>query len=235
MPLTRNWIGFSNPRARHLVRVVLSSVESPLQALSTRDVYETIHERFPRENIEEDRRPWQKESPPGEKRKGKLHIPAPTPPHLDHVVKSMAFLKRVVLPDMTERGQVEKVTVHRGIMNPDGEREDRVKSLAGTTAFPSAHTKPLREWLWMLREGFDGDYVEPQSGAFDLPPDRRPTTKSKSQAQRQRKAVWKQGLSFKRLETPFDFMNGKRARPEADANPPTRWRPPNYRDVSERE
>ncbi|KAH8094921.1 hypothetical protein BXZ70DRAFT_1009863 [Cristinia sonorae] len=128
--LPATWINYSTPRARNMVRKVLQTSTHPI-GLTTKQIYAKIHELFP---DEKQPAPEPFVVQPGMKgRYGQPAKPVPEPPKREHPIRSVKYLKKVVMEDMALEGEVEKVTMRRdadGVLRriPTKKRMSRKKS-----------------------------------------------------------------------------------------------------------
>ncbi|KAM5541700.1 hypothetical protein V8D89_004429 [Ganoderma adspersum] len=79
------------------------------------------------------------------------------------IIHSMRYLKKVVLPDLEQRGQVEKIHTKRPLSAED---ESKLQANASkgkkTTPVPSGHWL----WLWQLKAPVPGTPPRPEKKSF---------------------------------------------------------------------
>ncbi|KAI0032377.1 hypothetical protein K488DRAFT_85920 [Vararia minispora EC-137] len=210
----RTIIGFSTPTARQIVRDVLEAVSEPVKGLHPRQIYERAQEhcaRMPPPPESALEHPEIVAAPS----RNKLAPSLPAPISAPHI-KSLAHLKEIVLPDMQERGQLEKLIVHRGHKDLEtGARVDYYTPAGGTRKiFPSSTPIVHEEHLWFLRV----QTPEEVRREKHIPPVRRPQEHGAGRGlARRRERQIRQGHTPRVMEAPEDFMQssdgGENARP----------------------
>jgi len=143
--------------ASHIVRKVFAAVpEYP--ALSTKQIFETALSKFPDEK-DPDVPQRIIPNPPRRIRFSyeyvhrKKVLPPPEDPYAEHPLNSVRFLKKYVLVDMAERGEIEKVLVRRGHVGDEDTRQEvnTIKgSLTGRTFEVPRFTNGPTAWMWRL-------------------------------------------------------------------------------------
>ncbi|KAJ6624471.1 hypothetical protein B0H10DRAFT_723752 [Mycena sp. CBHHK59/15] len=131
----------------HIVQDVLK-LHSQL-GLTTKEIYERAHIMFPGAKAEVP--PRQKPRPGARGGNGKLVQPPPEPPHWDHPIRSVAYLKRCVLEELQEQGVIEKVILRMGPVPNDGSRMDTIRAKGADDVQVPAVAHKLLEWRWRLR------------------------------------------------------------------------------------
>ncbi|KAJ7283691.1 hypothetical protein C8J57DRAFT_1293288 [Mycena rebaudengoi] len=105
--------------------------------LTTKEIYEQAHALFPDEKTPA---PPLKQMPrPGAHGRGLFRLDPPGPPHRDHPIRSIAYLKNVVLEELQEKAVVEKV-ISRTVYHPEGAEPGVVTS--------AEHQ--VTQWRWKL-------------------------------------------------------------------------------------
>jgi len=104
------WTKHATPKARNMVRRVLQSSTHPV-GMTSREIYEQIHERFPDEKVPAP--PPFTVQPIMKGKYGSKPKPIPEPPHREHPIRSLKYLKKIVLEDLAREGEIVKVPMRR--------------------------------------------------------------------------------------------------------------------------
>ncbi|KAG7096996.1 hypothetical protein E1B28_004391 [Marasmius oreades] len=152
MATVKTFISFATRTARDIVR---RSLEPFPLGLTSQNLYKTIHKQFPDAKENPDFLPpstklIEQGAPP-------KHLDIP---HYDHPIRSMNFMKKVVLEQMLERDEVEYIYVKK---EPSPDRDgtrSRVKVVAGKRkneifehVLNALDSQVKEEWRWRLVEG----------------------------------------------------------------------------------
>lgn len=152
------------PQARNIVRHVFRHRQDVI-GLDSHEIYETAFELYPHERGPEPPKVY------GEPRSEPVKRGWQLPPQpLDHPIRSMKYLKRIVLDYMAAAGEVEKVVVR-----PTDERDEqglRHQILRSKTEglipvppekrHPAVLDSSQGAWLWWYKGGLDRlNLVEP--------------------------------------------------------------------------
>jgi len=79
------------------------------------------------------------------------------PEQREHPIRSMRYLKKIILDDLLERGDVEKVRIARARPDTNGNRPDTITSkLTGRIVKLNVAINQL-EWRWRLVERQDNN------------------------------------------------------------------------------
>ncbi|TCD70025.1 hypothetical protein EIP91_005277 [Steccherinum ochraceum] len=114
------WSKQSSPIARNMVRHVLSQSTHPV-GMTSAQIFEKIHEQFA--DVEKVPAPPPFKLQPGMKgRFGRPPIAVPEPPHREHPIRSIRFLKRVILADMERESEIGKIVVSRQSLPPEDDK-----------------------------------------------------------------------------------------------------------------
>ncbi|KAI0082529.1 hypothetical protein K474DRAFT_1767809 [Panus rudis PR-1116 ss-1] len=139
------WITYATPKARNIVRSVLAN--SGCVALTTQEIFDRAIKQYPHETSP---------SPPvyevESRQKGKQPKAMPEPPFGEHPIRSVRYLKRLVLEDLVARGEVVKAHVRRGGAGDDGKGQKwdliAAKGFAKAKAVTGIERKEA--WMWLL-------------------------------------------------------------------------------------
>jgi len=136
--------------AIRLVRSILTDTSSPL---TTKEIYE---EAVRRETGQEYPHPptviagVSAQQPV--KKRGVVRKPPPTPPHPENAVRSMRYLKTVVLPHMRDKVQeVEKFHTNRTLSGEEIQHRLATMSKSARKAKGDSLPTTSSVWLWKLR------------------------------------------------------------------------------------
>ncbi|ESK97606.1 hypothetical protein Moror_17468 [Moniliophthora roreri MCA 2997] len=154
MITAKTFISFASRSARGIVQKVLE--QHPKLGLTSQEIFQQVHEQFP----------GAKENPgflpPTAKvilenraRGPNLHPKHLDIPHVEHPIRSMRFLKKVVLEQMLQRGELQRLYISRSSNDRD---LNRVKVLKGNEPVwdpvPNVLPPGVREqWRWRLPPG----------------------------------------------------------------------------------
>ncbi|KAI1798406.1 hypothetical protein LXA43DRAFT_1088512 [Ganoderma leucocontextum] len=131
----------TSPEARNLILQLIRKNETPL---TVQELYtETM--RYQEENL-------------------KLEGTS-SEPEQDYVIPSMRYLKKVVLPDLEQKGEVEKVHIKRSLSAEDTSKLPvNVSKGKKTSPVPSNHWL----WLWQLKAHVPGKPPKPEKKPFGV-------------------------------------------------------------------
>lgn len=146
--ILKHWVNYSTPEARQIVRNILATAPNTDIGLDAHEIYERAFDEYPDAATAT---PPPKSTVLGNHaRLRRPKKPMPEPPRREHPVRSMRYLKRVILEEMAEAKEIEKVHIKRGTMTEDGKRELSVRSkvVGRTDAVGEAPT--ANSWKWRL-------------------------------------------------------------------------------------
>ncbi|KZP32913.1 hypothetical protein FIBSPDRAFT_1036530 [Athelia psychrophila] len=103
------WIKHCTPECRNIVRSVLTAHVKEDSGLPTHEIYDLALKDFP--DAKCGPQPTPRDSPRIRDFKG---TPTREPPRADHPIRSMKYLKRIVLEEMESNGEVEKFLIRGG-------------------------------------------------------------------------------------------------------------------------
>ncbi|KAH7887782.1 hypothetical protein F5I97DRAFT_1926193 [Phlebopus sp. FC_14] len=170
----KTWLNVSTPRARQIVRSVLATAARPEIGLHTHEIFERAITKYPA------RRRITKPTPLTlgmHKRYHRPIIPVPDPPQPYHPIRSMRYLKRVVLAEMQEAGEVDKVRIWKGGVIANGNSQVFIHSKVLRKTDTAIHKMTEDQmWCWKLLP----DYESRQANYPDPP--RRPHKRSSQTA-----------------------------------------------------
>ncbi|KIK98004.1 hypothetical protein PAXRUDRAFT_824386 [Paxillus rubicundulus Ve08.2h10] len=149
MHVLKHWINYSTPQARQIVRSILATAPIKELGLDAHEIYERAFKEYPDVITPT---PAPKTTALGNHaRLRRPKKPMPEPPRREHPVRSMRYLKKIILEEMAEAKEIEKVHIKRGAMIEDGKRELSVRSkVAGRTELVGEAPKD-NFWRWRLR------------------------------------------------------------------------------------
>ncbi|KAF8480412.1 hypothetical protein DFH94DRAFT_742660 [Russula ochroleuca] len=134
----RAWPKRATKEARNIVLDIIKSQNTPI---STRDVFKKAV------------------SVPASPAKGEPLSPSaqrlrnlePAPPHPDHPVRSLTYLKRTVLEDLARTGDIKKVHIKRELSPEEIEQRKATMSKAQAKKKSVANlSDPVSTWMWQL-------------------------------------------------------------------------------------
>ncbi|KAH7919311.1 hypothetical protein BV22DRAFT_1133921 [Leucogyrophana mollusca] len=145
------WPRICTPAARDLVRSIVSSSTRPL---STKDIYHLAVGRTgiipgstePASRLIPKRPLHYKSVVRGMKRE-----PPPQPPHPSHPVRSINYLKNVVLPHLVSTKEVEKFCTKRTLSQAEIEQRLQTMSKSARKQQADLLSAPVNTWLWRLK------------------------------------------------------------------------------------
>ncbi|KAK0199867.1 hypothetical protein DFS33DRAFT_202042 [Desarmillaria ectypa] len=108
MSRVQSYVFWSTSQARQLVRNVL--MKEPKIGMHHQQLFNEILKQYPNEKLPKHLIPIQAEFPQGPPARGGAYV-KPAPALADHPVRSMRYLKKVILEDMLSLNQVEKVII----------------------------------------------------------------------------------------------------------------------------
>ncbi|KIJ70013.1 hypothetical protein HYDPIDRAFT_35455 [Hydnomerulius pinastri MD-312] len=146
--ILKHWINYSTPQARQIVRNILAAAPNKDLGLHAHEIYERALDEYP--DATTPTPPPRSNELGNHARLRRPKIPMPVPPRREHPVRSMRYLKKVILEEMAEAGEVEKVHIKRGAMTEDGKRElsIRSKKVGRTDIVGDAPSTSF--WRWRL-------------------------------------------------------------------------------------
>ncbi|KLO14528.1 hypothetical protein SCHPADRAFT_996519 [Schizopora paradoxa] len=169
------WIGYATPQAKRIVMSVfgdhITSFAGPSSEalLSTRQIYEAAIRTKETTKAYVPPRPQEMMH---KKTSGKI-VAKSWPPNDKHPIRSMRYLKQVVLTDLEERGLVEKVhrkrpptEIEKQVL--DSKLKARNKGRSINKLAPIEPGDNVSEWLWRKRVGADTKWVEEESSVEKL-------------------------------------------------------------------
>ncbi|OAX40448.1 hypothetical protein K503DRAFT_855324 [Rhizopogon vinicolor AM-OR11-026] len=140
------WPRHCLPSARELVRSIIVSSTTPL---STKDIYhlavkktgiQPVSDELPEHNVPK------RESPTTVR--GITRQPSTRPPHPEHPVRSLQYLKRVVLPDLVKSKDVEKFCTKRTLSQAEIEHRLQTVTKAARKEQALLLAASRNTWLW---------------------------------------------------------------------------------------
>ncbi|EIW82054.1 hypothetical protein CONPUDRAFT_164703 [Coniophora puteana RWD-64-598 SS2] len=146
--MLKTWVRSSTPEARNIVRQILATASQPEIGLTPHEIFERAGKEHPDATTP---------TPIPTDRKPSRHFRnVPQPPRLAHPIRSLKYLKRVVLEEMAERNEVEKVYIRKGPMTPEGTRQLSIKSKSqgASEILGIIKSTNVNVWLWRLRPDF---------------------------------------------------------------------------------
>ncbi|KAF9247267.1 hypothetical protein BU15DRAFT_23426, partial [Melanogaster broomeanus] len=124
--ILKHWVNYGTPAAREMVRNILATAPNKDIGLDSHEIYERAFKEYPDAVTPT---PPPKSTPLGFHPRTRLpKIPVPVPPRREHPVRSMKYLKRVILKEMAEAKEIEKVLIKQGEMTEDGKKKFSVRS-----------------------------------------------------------------------------------------------------------
>ncbi|KAG2140592.1 hypothetical protein DEU56DRAFT_900808 [Suillus clintonianus] len=143
------WPRHCLPSARDLVRSIVVSSKSPL---STKDIYhlalkqtaiQLVSDESPEHNVPKKEHPTIV--------RGMLKQPSTRPPHPEHAVRSLQYLKRVVLPDLVNSKEIEKFCTKRTLSQAEIDHRLQTVTKAARKEQSALLAAPRNTWLWKTR------------------------------------------------------------------------------------
>ncbi|KAK7049552.1 hypothetical protein VNI00_005583 [Paramarasmius palmivorus] len=151
MTTAKAFISFASRSARQIVHEVLKP--HPQVGLTTQQIYERAHTQFPNAKENPDFLPpsvkliLQNNATGANFRLKHLDVP-----HVEHPIRSMSLLKRTILEQMVERGDVERLRVSR-----INDEKSQIKILqgkqGGVETVPIVLSPDDGHWRWRLTPG----------------------------------------------------------------------------------
>lgn len=163
------WINHATPKARNIVRQVLAN--SGRVGLTTQEIFDLAIKQFPDEIAP---------APPSHKlvvKKGRMPQAIPEPPFREHPIRSVRYvcmkqrllppityirsdryLKKLVLEDLTARGEVVKAHVRCGAAGKDknGQKWDVIAAKGFGKAQAVTDIPAGEGWMWVLTSQLPG-------------------------------------------------------------------------------
>ncbi|KAG1871388.1 hypothetical protein F4604DRAFT_1769337 [Suillus subluteus] len=142
------WPRHCLPSARELVRSIVASSTTPL---STKDIYnlalkqtaiQIVSDKSPEHNVPKKEHPTIV--------RGITRQPSTRPPHPEHPVRSLQYLKRVVLPDLVTSKGVEKFCTKRTLSQADIDHRLQTVTKAARKEQAVLLAAPRNTWLWRM-------------------------------------------------------------------------------------
>ncbi|KAG1744306.1 hypothetical protein EDB19DRAFT_1849700 [Suillus lakei] len=142
------WPRHCLPSARELVRGIVVSSTTPL---STKDIYnlalkqtaiQLVSNELPEHNVPK------KEYPTIVR--GITRQPSTRPPHPEHPVRSLQYLKRVVLPDLVNTREVEKFCTKQTLSQAEIDHRLQTVTKAARKEQAVLLAAPRNTWLWRM-------------------------------------------------------------------------------------
>ncbi|KAG0707208.1 hypothetical protein DFH29DRAFT_1076467 [Suillus ampliporus] len=146
IPRKQLWPRHCLPSARELVRSVIVSSTTPL---STKDIYnlavkqigiQPISDQSPEYSVPKTEHPTIV--------RGFTRQPSTRPPHPEHPVRSLQYLKRVVLPDLVNSKDVEKFCTKQTLSQAEIEHRLQTVTKAARKEQAVSLAAPRSTWLW---------------------------------------------------------------------------------------
>ncbi|KAI0278326.1 hypothetical protein BC826DRAFT_866315, partial [Russula brevipes] len=131
------WSRQTSSEARNIVLGVIKSHDAPI---STRDLFEKVVKVEAPPPSGEPLKPWER-----------LRNVKYPPPHPDHPIRSVTYLKRIVLEELVRTQDVKKVHIKR-VLSP-AEIEQRMATMSKAQLKKTsveALSQPVSTWLWQL-------------------------------------------------------------------------------------
>ncbi|KAH9947225.1 hypothetical protein B0H21DRAFT_360806 [Amylocystis lapponica] len=153
----KSFIPGVSPEARSLVRAVFHA-RPGAPGLTTQEIYAAVQEIRPNEHPIP-RSPVKMLPQKGQREKRKLALQklalerrtedrGPVDPKEVHPIRSVRFLKKMVLEDMAKRGEVCKVFLRGGAGGTDESRQTQVLKEQFRATIPTANLPMQDVWLW---------------------------------------------------------------------------------------
>ncbi|OCH95914.1 hypothetical protein OBBRIDRAFT_830513 [Obba rivulosa] len=192
MLLGKIWKTCATPEAVKMVLEALKTARSDVPGLTTKQIYEAVHQRYP--DVERTSFPARmvNATPPKFKTRAFSYTTEPRPPPLpeiltrDHPVRSIRYLKKFVLEEMAEKNLIEKIHLSKSELPPDVREEIRPK-VAPRNKKMKALLSRSDAWLWKLNPlAEDIDPVaafKPVPEPTRAPPRERPQSRERPQWQ----------------------------------------------------
>ncbi|KAF8578486.1 hypothetical protein K439DRAFT_1663709 [Ramaria rubella] len=198
------WSRLATPRGREIVLEILKSAYP--QPLRTQELYERIRKEYPDEKLPAPvpippplRSPKSLAITASGKVKKEKPVPEPVqPPHPDHPIRSLKYLKSIILGELTQRNQVSKVHSMREPTPEElaqkGRRLKGKKKQASNTPMAIINVKGMvDQWGWVLKTPEDLEFQKEErlriqkavEGQKQLDPE-----KLKEEAQKKFAAEW---------------------------------------------
>ncbi|KIK40669.1 hypothetical protein CY34DRAFT_86839 [Suillus luteus UH-Slu-Lm8-n1] len=142
------WPRHCLPSAREIVRSIVVSSKTPL---STKDIYnlalkhttiQLVTDESPEHNVPKKEHPTIV--------RGIKRQPSTRPPHPEHPVRSLQYLKRVVLPDLVNSKMVEKFCTKRTLSQAEIDHRLQTVTKAARKEQAVSLATPRNTWLWRL-------------------------------------------------------------------------------------
>jgi hypothetical protein len=142
------WPRHCLPSARELVRSIVVSSATPL---STKDIYslalkqtaiQPVSNESPEHNVPKKEHPTIV--------RGITRQPSTRPPHPEHPVRSLQYLKRVVLPDLVNSKKIEKFCTKRTLSQAEIDHRLQTVTKAARKEQAVLLAAPRNTWLWRM-------------------------------------------------------------------------------------
>ncbi|KAI0065031.1 hypothetical protein BV25DRAFT_1822133 [Artomyces pyxidatus] len=124
-------------QARDVVRNIIRSSATPL---STRDIFKQAVQQATGSSASRSTRANPVANDPHE------------PPYPDHAIRSMTYLKTIVLPELLGRKEIEKIHMQRTLSAEEIERRRASMTKAAQRAHANDPAKTIDSWVWKARE-----------------------------------------------------------------------------------
>ncbi|KAG1881929.1 hypothetical protein C8R48DRAFT_682777 [Suillus tomentosus] len=143
------WPRHCLPSARELVRSIVVSSTTPL---STKDIYNLALKQKAIQPVSDASAPQhnvpKKEHPTVVR--GMTRQPPTRPPHPEHPVRSLQYLKRVVLPELVNSKKVEKFCAKRTLSQAEIDHRLQTVTKAARKEQAVLLAAPRNTWLWRM-------------------------------------------------------------------------------------
>ncbi|KAG2078349.1 hypothetical protein BDR04DRAFT_1041268 [Suillus decipiens] len=143
------WPRHCLPSARELVHNIVISSKTPL---STKDIYNLALKQTAIQLVSDESGPQHnvpKKEHPSIVR-GITRQPSTRPPHPEHAIRSLQYLKRVVLPDLVNSKKVEKFCTKRTLSQAEIDHRLQTVTKAARKEQAVLLATPRNTWLWRM-------------------------------------------------------------------------------------